>query len=182
MSVNIVNPEIGSFFAVMFLFTKDNNTLVFKPSDLEIEREFGDKGKNIYWGISQLSQVFVSDIAPGSTYDTNSNRDSLIIKLQHSGMSDTDQVAFRLASSVLLESFALEYMNSVKHSYSDYITTDQVQKVMDNCEILCSWLGDKPAYRNMLLSFRDIYVGLGYLRNQLSSYDIDPSGRKLRYI
>ena len=163
-----MNPELGAFFAVMYLFLDDSNNLVFEPSQKEAEDEFGEEYKDIYWGASQASKIFVSQVAPGSTYDSNANEGSIAIDLQHSSMSNTDQVAFRLASLIVAESFTIQYMIDDDGSMAQYITPTQIDKIMQNCDILCRWLGKNKKYLEFLPRFRELYIGLGYARNQTS--------------
>lgn len=174
-----VNPELGSFFAVMYLFLDDSNNLVFEPSQKEAEDEFGEEYKDIYWGASQASKIFVSQVAPGSTYDNNANEGSIAIDLQHSSMSNTDQVAFRLASLIVAESFTIQYMIDDDGSMAQYITPTQIDKIMQNCDILCRWLGKNKKYLEFLPRFRELYIGLGYARNQTSLLYWDATGAML---
>ena len=174
-----VNPELGAFFAVMYLFFDSSSNLVFEPEEKDVIAEFGEDGKEIYWGVSQLTKIFLDGVAPGSTYDNQANEGSIAIDLQHSRMSTTDQVAFRLASTIVAESFAIQYMIEDDGSLAEYITPKQIQKIMNNCDILCNWLGDNPAYYDYIPRFRELYVGLGYVRNQISTIYFDATGRKL---
>ena len=167
---SVVNPELGSYFLTMFLFFDTSTTLVYKPDDKDIINDLGEENaSNAYWGVSQLAQSFRGNITLSSNYDVTANSKSIALALLHSSIPDKSQVVFRLASTVVLETYALDFAITEQPYFTQYTSTKEVQKVMDNCGIVADWLGDHEEFYSFIPRFRQLYTGLGYLRNQLST-------------
>lgn len=166
MSIGPTNPKLQAFFMTMYLFTSKN--LTFEPDELAIKNDFGDNPPEIYWGMSELAYRMTAYYAPNSPMDASQDLESPAIKIQASTLPGAHQAVFRLMSSIILEAYSLDYVLNVDADEIQYISSDEIQKIMNNCDVVCDWLGEHTQYLEYLPLFRDYYTILGYLRNQVS--------------
>lgn len=95
------------------------------------------------------------------------NNNTLTIKLINSGLALENPYMYKLAQSILLDSFAVVYAIEEDATLLQGIEVKDLTQTRTNVKYLIDYLGDKEDYVEIVERLHNLSVAVGYIENQL---------------
>lgn len=95
------------------------------------------------------------------------NNNTLTIMLINSNLSIIHPYMYKLAQSIILDSFALVYAIEEDNSLLRMLESKDLLQTTQNIKYLIDFLGDKDEYVDIVERLHSLSVAVGYIENQL---------------